>query len=508
METITKPEVADEVVDAPACAVAEYTKTAQALAELRKRLTGKTYALQTVAGDKEARADRLELVRLRTALENKRKELKAPALERSRLIDAEAKRIEGEILALEGPIDRQIKADEARREEERLARAAAEAARVAALRKRIEYLRGIAPRAAGQPAAEIAAKIAMVEGIAIGEDFAEFKVEAQDVHAQLLTQLRDMHTATVAQEAEAARVKAESERLARVDHFGRKLMELRSLSVGMGSRSAEAIRLGITTLERVSVSEDDWAEFTSQAIEAREAVLDELQAMLTAAEDRERVAAEQAAEAQRLAVQKAEQERIAAEQIAAARQRQQEEEARAESERLEALAVANRERLARQDEEDRLAAAAFSALEEAKLSEVIEPERIERLGDALSAVVAGMVIDRAAVITYGPEVQQFAADAMQTLAPALIGIDPGAPEGDRTVCVNVPAPPADDGRRIKLGELCAEVGDGFKITEAFIAAMGIEPVGNDKRAVLYTVAQRRAIFVALRDRIDLLVVKS
>jgi len=497
METITKPEVADEVVDAPACAVAEYTKTAQALAELRKRLTGKTYALQTVAGDKEARADRLELVRLRTALENKRKELKAPALERSRLIDAEAKRIEGEILALEGPIDRQIKADEARREEERVARAAAEAARVAALRKRIDYLRGIATRAAGQPAAEIAAKIAMVEGITIGQDFLEFQAEAQDVHAQLLAQLRDMHTATVAQEAEAARVKAESERLARVDHFGRKLMELRSLSIGMAGRGVDALREALNILSGMEINPANWDEFAPQAEEARTAVLAELQAMLAAAEDRERVAAEQAAEAHRLAAQRAEQERIATEQRAAELKRQQEEVARAESERLERLA-----------EEDRLAAAAFAALEEAKRAEAIEPERIQSLGDALSAVVAGMVIDRAAVITYGPEVQQFAAGALQTLAPILIGIDPGAPEGDRTICVNVPVPPADDGRRIKLGELCAEVGEGFKITEAFIAAMGIEPVGNDKRAVLYTVAQKRAIFAALRDQLDLLVAKS
>ena len=214
-ETLDRPEVADEVVDAkPASsAITEYNVTAQALAELRQRLAGKVYALQTVAGDKEARADRLELVKLRSSLEGKRKELKGPALERSR-----------------------------RREEERAARAAAEQARVDALRKRIEYLRGIAPRAAGKPAAEVAAKIAMVEGITIGPDFAEFQSEAQDVHAQVLEQLRDMHKATVAQEEAAAHVKAESERLARVDHFGRKLMELRSLSVGMGSRSAAAIR--------------------------------------------------------------------------------------------------------------------------------------------------------------------------------------------------------------------------------------------------------------------------
>ncbi len=399
-ETLDRPEVADEVVPAqPVSAVAEYTKTALALAELRQRLAGKVYALQTVAGDKEARADRLELVKLRSSLESKRKELKAPALERSRLIDAEAKRIEGEILALEGPIDKQIKADEARREEERLARAAAEAARVAALRKRIDYLRGIAPRAAGQPAREIEFKTAMVEAVVVGDDFAELKAEAQDVREQVLAQLRDMHAATVAQEAEAARVKAESERLARVDHFGRKLMELRSLSVGMSSRSAAAIRVALDTLRTLAIDSEGWAEFATQAEEARTAVLAELSQMLEAAETREAIAAQQAHEAQRLAAQKAEQDRVAAEQRAAEVRRQQEADARAESERLEKLA------------DERRAALAASVAQSA------EP----------------------VVLTYGPEVQKFAADALQAMAPVLIGIDPGAPEGDRTVYAEIPA---------------------------------------------------------------------
>lgn len=62
---------------------------------------------------------------LRTSLEAKRKELKAPALERSRLIDSEAKRIESEIRSLEDPIDALITAEEQRRERERAERQAA-----------------------------------------------------------------------------------------------------------------------------------------------------------------------------------------------------------------------------------------------------------------------------------------------------------------------------------------------------------------------------------------------
>ena len=448
-ETLDRPEVADEVVDAkPASsAITEYNVTAQALDELRQRLAGKVYALQTVAGDKEARADRLELVKLRSSLESKRKELKAPALERSRLIDAEAKRIEGEILALEGPIDKQIKADEARREEERAARAAAEAARVEALRKRIEYLRGIAPRAAGKPAAEVAAKIAMVEGITIGPDFAEFQSEAQDVHAQVLEQLREMHTATVAQEEAAARVKAESERLARVDHYGRKLMELRSLSVGMGSRSAAAIRVALDTLRTLAIDAEGWAEFATQAEEARTAVLAELSQMLEAAETREAIAAQQAHEAQRLAAQKAEQDRVAAEQRAAELKRQQEDDARlaeadraatefaarvmaaAESDRLESMAAFNRIHLVNAEDVDTEGQGSQQVLKaEPSTAEATDRDAPADASPLVGAMGAGQAADAAPVVECGHAPSAFAEDIAALSAEARASRFPSQPK--------------------------------------------------------------------------------
>ena len=85
----------------PATAIAEYSPTAAALADLRARYQNVVWDVTTTKGDKEARAARRELVTLRTTLEAKRKELKAPALERTRLIDAEAKSIEAQIRALE-----------------------------------------------------------------------------------------------------------------------------------------------------------------------------------------------------------------------------------------------------------------------------------------------------------------------------------------------------------------------------------------------------------------------
>ena len=106
-----------EVLPETTTQVAEYSQTAAALAEMREQLAGHTFDCTTTAGDQEARQSRLTLVRLRTSLEAKRKELKAPLLERTRLIDDEAKRITGELLELEQPIDALIKAEEQRKAE-------------------------------------------------------------------------------------------------------------------------------------------------------------------------------------------------------------------------------------------------------------------------------------------------------------------------------------------------------------------------------------------------------
>jgi len=216
-ETLEHPaEIADEVVQAPApstSAVAEYNQTEAALAELRTRLAGRTYDLRTTAGDKQARADRLELTRLLSALEAKRVEVKAPLLDRSRLVDAEAKRIAGELEALRQPIDTAIKLDEQRREEERRAAAEAEARRVAALRERLKFLTDAPARAVGKTAAELERIIGTLEAAPVNEaTFAEFLPEALRARDDSLAVLREMLVATKRAEEEAERLKAERAR--------------------------------------------------------------------------------------------------------------------------------------------------------------------------------------------------------------------------------------------------------------------------------------------------------
>lgn len=192
-------------------AITEYSQTSAALAELRQRFENVAFDVSTAAGDKAARAARYELVKLRTGLEAKRKEIKAPALERSRLIDAEAKRITDEILALEVPIDQQITAVERAKEAERQAKIEAEARRVA-------------DELEAQRVARVAAEKAERDRIAaehkaaadkLAADRAAFEAEQRAARAVQDELDRQGRAARAAADHQAATERAEQDRLAR-----------------------------------------------------------------------------------------------------------------------------------------------------------------------------------------------------------------------------------------------------------------------------------------------------
>lgn len=96
--------------------IKEYSKTEAALAELKTQLDGVVFDCTTPAGLKEAKDSKMLLVRVRTGLEKIRVEIKGPALERCNLIDSEARRIRGEVEALENPILYQIQKEIERKE--------------------------------------------------------------------------------------------------------------------------------------------------------------------------------------------------------------------------------------------------------------------------------------------------------------------------------------------------------------------------------------------------------
>jgi colicin import membrane protein len=196
--------------------IAEYSQTEAALADLASRYKGVVYDVTTKEGLAAAKTGRNELRGYRTSLEAKRVEIKAPALERCRLIDAEAKRITAELEALENPIAAQIKI-----EEDRIA--AEKEAKEAALRKRVEEIQGRLTAMRELPIVSFSATseqmqeyITALEAQQItAETFGDFVPDAEHLKTATLATMKLNLNTKLAQEEEAARLKAQREELER-----------------------------------------------------------------------------------------------------------------------------------------------------------------------------------------------------------------------------------------------------------------------------------------------------
>lgn len=209
--------------------VAEYQELADGLTAMYQRCHNMVYDLKTVAGDKQARSDRKQLVSARTALERRRVELnakdRATIAERIALRDSEALRLESLVRALEQPISEQIAADEARREEERAARMKAEEDRCNAHRARINEISAVAVRAAGLSSAEIEEKHALVTRIAIDKSFEEFEAAAVNAKAECLLRLAELLSIAKQNEERAAQAERDRARLAELEEESRRNRE-------------------------------------------------------------------------------------------------------------------------------------------------------------------------------------------------------------------------------------------------------------------------------------------
>jgi hypothetical protein len=229
------------------------------------------------------------------------------------------------------------------REAERQAKLAAEAARIAFIRKRIGEIQAIPSESVGRSAADLAATIELTEMLEITlAEFMELSGECEVVKSIALGKLREMHTAQLAAEeaaAEAAR-QAAAERIER-------------------ERVAEANRIEAKRLADLAAD----LKRQEEAARAKQAEADRI-----AREQREAAEAEQRAANERAA--------------AAMRQQQAEHEARmreqqAELDRKQAAidaAIAEQERIAR---EAREAAAAAAKLEADHAEALIENDRID-----------------------------------------------------------------------------------------------------------------------------------
>ena len=207
-------------------AIVEFSATEAALTDLRNTYSGAVFDLTTTAGDRAARDARHKFVQLRTALEGLRVAAKAPVLERGKLIDAEAKRITTELIALEKPIDEQIKADERRRAVEAQAKAEVESRRKRSIAMKIDTLRNFARGFIGSPLETIDSAVALMMATKIGEEYAEFAAEASAAQASSLESLLSLREHAI----ETERLRAENAELQRQAAEARATIEAARLS--------------------------------------------------------------------------------------------------------------------------------------------------------------------------------------------------------------------------------------------------------------------------------------
>jgi hypothetical protein len=192
--------------------IQEYSPTTAALAKLKAELAGKKYDVSTTAGMNVAKVDRRELVSLRTSLESKRKEIKAPALAHCKLIDDEAKRITAELVALEQPIDILIKEEEARKEEIRLEKERQAAAAQKILDDKIIEIGKLPLRCIGQDSHEITVFMAALEAREIGGEFVgDTRTRAELAKSEAVAEIRVYLAQVKENEEKAAILKAEQE---------------------------------------------------------------------------------------------------------------------------------------------------------------------------------------------------------------------------------------------------------------------------------------------------------
>lgn len=196
-------------------ALTEFDKVQAGLADLKARYGAVVYDCASPKGLADALAARREIRDPRYRTEEIRKSAKAPVLALGRNIDERARYITTELLAIEMPIDQQIKVEEERRERAKREAEEKERQRIAAIDAAIEAIRARPSEAIGKASSEIVAMIADLDGLAIGESYGEQQERAQLAKDIALSKLRTARDNVAAQEAESQRMAAERAALAR-----------------------------------------------------------------------------------------------------------------------------------------------------------------------------------------------------------------------------------------------------------------------------------------------------
>jgi len=218
-------------IDRVESAISEFDRISAGLADLHARFpVDLVYDATSTKGMAEAVAHRAAWREPRINVEKVRKIAKAPVLALGKDIDARAAWLTEQLLLGEEPVDRQIKAEEARKEEIKRQKADAEFARLTAIQEALHDL-AMEANVAGWSSDFIAKRLADMRARVIDPlVFQEMIGQAEAARTSAVAKLEMAHKAALHTEAEAARVVAER----------KELEELRAAQAEQKRKDAEA----------------------------------------------------------------------------------------------------------------------------------------------------------------------------------------------------------------------------------------------------------------------------
>lgn len=165
--------------------------------------------VSTPEGMDAAKADRNVFRELRWATDRHHKDVKAPVLQLSRLIDGHWNQLKDQLAPYEAHYNDPIEAEEARKAAQARAREHAEMERISTLERQVAALTNAPAQALGQPASIIETVLLAVEATIVDERYAEYEQMAMAAKDKAVADLRR----ALAQALDAEANQAELERL-------------------------------------------------------------------------------------------------------------------------------------------------------------------------------------------------------------------------------------------------------------------------------------------------------
>lgn len=196
-------------------ALTEFEKVGAGLLGLTTQYKDVVFNVQTGKGMDEAKAARLAIREPRYAVGRALTAAKKELSSIKKNVEERAEQITTALLAIEEPIDAQIKAEEVRKDEEKKAKEAAEQLRVAALRERIAAIVSTPTSVAGGSADAILQALNALAAIGIDASFDEFIAHAADAKEQAVSTLITLHAKAVAAEEAQSVIAAQRAELER-----------------------------------------------------------------------------------------------------------------------------------------------------------------------------------------------------------------------------------------------------------------------------------------------------